>query len=42
MYSKHVRRLIVFDADNKMVGIITEKDIFDRIPKDPNMLNRVY
>ena len=38
MDSKNVRRLIVVDADNKMVGIITEKDIFSRIAKDPNMI----
>jgi CBS domain-containing protein len=38
MHSQRVRRLIVVDADNKMVGIVTEKDIFDRIAKDPNMI----
>jgi CBS domain-containing protein len=38
MDSKHVRRLIVVDADDKMVGIVTEKDIFGRIAKDPNMV----
>jgi CBS domain-containing protein len=36
--SKGIRRLIVVDADNKMVGIITEKDIFGRIANDPNMV----
>ena len=36
--SKRVRRLIVVDANDKMVGIITEKDILSRIAKDPNMI----
>lgn len=39
MDSKRVRRLVVVDANDKMVGIITEKDIFSRITKDPNMIN---
>ena len=38
MDSKRVRRLIVADASDKMVGIITEKDILSRIVKDPNMI----
>jgi predicted transcriptional regulator len=38
MNFKHVRRLIVIDANDKMVGIITEKDIFSRIAKDPTMI----
>lgn len=38
MDSKRVRRLIVVDANDKMVGIITEKDILSRIAKDPNMI----
>jgi predicted transcriptional regulator len=38
MNSKHVRRLIVIDANDKMVGVITEKDIFSRIAKDPSMI----
>ena len=36
--SKSIRRLIVVDADDKMVDIITERDIFGRIAKDPNMV----
>ena len=38
MDSKSVKRLIVVDANDKMVGIITEKDILSRIVKDPNMM----
>jgi predicted transcriptional regulator len=38
MDSKSVKRLIVVDANDKMVGIITEKDILSRIIKDPNMI----
>ena len=38
MDSKSVKRLIVVDANDKMVWIITEKDIISRIVKDPNMI----
>lgn len=38
MDSKRIRRLVVVDANDKMVGIITEKDIFSTIAKDPNMI----
>jgi predicted transcriptional regulator len=38
MNSKGVRRLVVVKANNKMLGIITEKDIFSRIANDPNMI----
>jgi CBS domain-containing protein len=38
MDSKRVRRLIVVDANDKMVGIVSEKDILSRISKDPNMV----
>jgi predicted transcriptional regulator len=38
MTSKNVRRLVVVDVNNKMTGIITEKDIFSQISKSPNML----
>lgn len=37
MNSKHVRRLVAVDG-NKMVGIITEKDIFSQISKSPTMI----
>ena len=38
MNSNHVRRLVVVDVNNKMVGIITEKDIFSQIIKSPSMV----
>jgi predicted transcriptional regulator len=38
MNSKQIRRLVVVDVNNKMVGIITEKDIFSQIIKSPNMV----
>lgn len=38
MNSKQIRRLVVVDENNKMVGIITEKDIFSQIIKSPNMV----
>jgi predicted transcriptional regulator len=38
MNSNHVRRLVVVDVNNKMVGIITEKDIFSQITKSPSMV----
>jgi predicted transcriptional regulator len=38
MNSKQIRRLVVLDANNKMVGIITQKDIFSQIIKSPNMV----
>jgi predicted transcriptional regulator len=38
MDSRNVKRLIVVDSNDKMVGIITEKDILSRIVKDPNMI----
>jgi predicted transcriptional regulator len=38
MTSKRVRRLVVVDVNNTMMGIITEKDIFSQISKNPNML----
>lgn len=38
MNYNHVRRLVVVDANYKMVGIITEKDIFSQIIKNPSMV----
>lgn len=33
-----IRRLVVVDMNNKMVGIITEKDIFRQIARSPSMV----
>ena len=38
MNSNHIRRLVVVDMNNKMVGIITEKDIFSQIARSPSMI----
>lgn len=38
MNSNRIRRLVVVDINNRMVGIITEKDIFREIGKSPNMI----
>ena len=38
MNCNHVRRLVVVDANNKMVGALTEKDIFRQITMNPNMV----
>ena len=38
MNSNNIRRLVVVDANNKLVGIITEKDIFRQIARNPTMV----
>lgn len=38
MNSNNIRRLVVIDANNKLVGIITEKDIFRQIATSPSMV----
>lgn len=38
MNSKNIRRIIVVDPSGKMVGILTEKDIFKEISKNPNLI----
>lgn len=38
MNSNNMRRLVVVDTNNKMVGIITEKDIFRKIAMNPTMV----
>jgi len=38
MNSNNIRRLVVVDANNKLVGIITEKDIFRQIAKNASMV----
>ena len=37
MNSKNIRRLVVVDKDQKMVGIITLKDIFKLINRSPGV-----
>jgi signal-transduction protein with cAMP-binding, CBS, and nucleotidyltransferase domain len=38
MNSHNIRRLIVVDNDAKMIGIITEKDIFREMAKNGGLL----
>jgi predicted transcriptional regulator len=38
MNSKNIRRIIVVDSSGTMVGILTEKDIFKEISKNPNLI----
>jgi predicted transcriptional regulator len=38
MNSKNIRRIIVIDSSGTMVGILTEKDIFKEISKNPNLI----
>ena len=38
MNINHIRRLVVVDVNSKMVGIITEKDIFKEIGKSSSMI----
>ncbi|HEX9317829.1 MAG TPA: CBS domain-containing protein [Nitrososphaeraceae archaeon] len=42
MSSKNIRRLVVVDNDQKMVGIITLKDILKLINSSPEMLSEFY
>jgi predicted transcriptional regulator len=38
MYFHNIRRLIVVDSDAKMMGIITEKDIFRKLATNGGLL----
>ena len=38
MSSKNIRRIIVVDSNEKIVGIVTQEDIFKEISKNPNMI----
>lgn len=42
MNEKKIRRLVVVDRNNKMIGIITQKDIFKIIEKNPSLLAEFY
>lgn len=42
MTDKKIRRLVVVDKRNKMVGILTQKDIFKVIEKNPSLLAEFY
>jgi predicted transcriptional regulator len=42
MSNEKIRRLVVIDKNNKMVGILTQRDIFKAIDKDPNLFSEFY
>jgi CBS domain-containing protein len=42
MGNKKIRRLVVIDKNNKMIGILTQRDIFKAIDKDPNLFSEFY
>jgi len=42
MNTKKIRRLVVVDRNNKMTGILTQRDIFNAIDKDPNLFSEFY
>ena len=42
MNDKKIRRLVVVDSNNKMIGILTQKDIFRVIEKNPSLLAEFY
>ncbi|HET6717309.1 MAG TPA: CBS domain-containing protein [Nitrososphaeraceae archaeon] len=42
MNDKKIRRLVVVDRNNKMNGILTQKDIFTAINKDPHLFSEFY
>lgn len=42
MNSKKIRRLVVVDNNNKMTGILTQKDLFNAIDKNPSLFSDFY
>ncbi len=42
MNNKKVRRLVVVDRNDKMTGILTQRDIFNAIDKDPSLFSEFY
>ena len=42
MNNKKIRRLVVIDQNNKMIGILTQRDIFKAIDKDPELFSEFY
>ena len=42
MNNKKIRRLLVIDKNNKMIGILTQRDIFKAIDKDPELFSEFY
>lgn len=42
MNNKKIRRLAVIDKNNKIIGILTQRDIFKAIDKDPDLFSEFY
>jgi CBS domain-containing protein len=42
MNNKKIRRLVVIDKNNQMIGILTQRDIFKAIDKDPDLFSEFY
>lgn len=42
MNIKKIRRLVVVDQNSNMIGILTQRDIFKAIDKDPDLLSEFY
>jgi predicted transcriptional regulator len=42
MNNKKIRRLVVIDKNNKMIGILTQRDIFKAIDKVPDLFSEFY
>ena len=42
MNKKKIRRLLVVDKNNKMSGILTQKDVFRAVDKNPNLFSELY
>jgi predicted transcriptional regulator len=42
MNNKKIRRLVAVDKNNKMTGILTQRDIFNAIDKDPSLFSEFY
>jgi predicted transcriptional regulator len=42
MNNKKIRRLVVVDKTDKMTGILTQRDIFKAVDKNPSLLSEYY
>jgi len=42
MNNKKIRRLVVVDRNKKMTGILTQRDIFNAIDKNPSLFSEFY
>mgnify|MGYP002399829126 CR=1 FL=1 len=42
MHDRKIRRLVAVNKNNKMTGILTQRDIFNAIDKDPSLFSEFY